>query len=92
MDGSLMSSADILRALCSIFNDSAEFDQFCYDDATIGMLPSIFHGLHPEHLPFPGPVVADQLLTMIRWSRKTATRLIQMYSSCCDVSFLCLIL
>jgi hypothetical protein len=79
MDGSLMTSADLLRALCDFFNDNSDFDNFCRDDATIGLLPSIFQGLHPDHLPTPGRVVSDQLLTMIRWSRKTATRLISMY-------------
>jgi hypothetical protein len=80
-DGSLMSSSDILRALVEIFNDSVAFDNFCQDDTTVDSLPSILNGLHPEHLPTPGAVVSDQLLTMIRWSRKTATRLIQMYCS-----------
>lgn len=80
-DGSLMSSSDILRALVEIFNDSVVFDNFCQDDTTVDSLPSILNGLHPEHLPTPGAVVSDQLLTMIRWSRKTATRLIQMYCS-----------
>lgn len=78
MDGSEMSSADLLRALAETFNDSEHFDQFCQNDLTVDLLPSIFHGLHPEHLPSPGRVTTDQLMTMIRWSRKTATRLIQM--------------
>jgi hypothetical protein len=78
MDGSEMSSSDLLRALADCFNDSDDFDQYCHDDLTIDMLPAIFQGLHPEHLPSPGRVTSDQLMTMIRWSRKTATRLIQM--------------
>ncbi len=76
-----MSSSDILSALVEIFNDSIVFDTFCQDDTTVDSLPSILRGLHPEYLPTPGAVVSDQLLTMIRWSRKTATRLIQMYCS-----------
>jgi hypothetical protein len=78
MDGSLMTSSELLRSICRIFNESSEFDDFCREDVTITMLPSIFQALHPEYLPTPGPVVSDQLLTMIRWSRKSATRLIQM--------------
>jgi hypothetical protein len=80
-DGSLMSSGEILRALVAIFNESGDFDNFCNNDNTVDMLPSILNQLHPDYLPAPGPVVSDQLLTMIRWSRKTATRLIQMYCS-----------
>ncbi len=78
MDGSEMSSADLLRALADTFNDSSVFDTFCQNDMTADLLPSIFQGLHPEHLPSPGRLTTDQLMTGIRWSRKTSTRLIQM--------------
>jgi hypothetical protein len=78
MDGSEMSSGDLLRALADAFNDSGDFDQHCANDLTTDQLPSILAGLHPEHLPSPGRVTPDQLMTMIRWSRRTATRLIQM--------------
>jgi hypothetical protein len=80
MDGSEMSSGDLLRAITDAFNDSDDFDQYCANDMTMDhcVLPSIFEGLHPDHLPTPGKVTSDQLMTMIRWSRKTATRLIQM--------------
>jgi hypothetical protein len=76
-----MTADQVFAAITKRFNEDDSFDAFCAGDLTISSAPAlsdIFEGIHPEHLPRPGPVTCEQLLTMIRWSRRVATRLITM--------------
>jgi hypothetical protein len=81
-----MPADQILEEITRIFNTSQDFDAFCYANTTISSHPAlsdIFHGIHPEHLPGPGQVTSEQLMTLIRWSRRIATRLISMQVQIC---------
>jgi hypothetical protein len=76
-----MTSDQVFAEITNKFNTCQSFDDFCAADDTISSHPAlsdIFHGIHPEHLPSPGVVTSEQLSTMIRWSRRVATRLITM--------------
>ncbi len=76
-----MTADQVFGEITNLFNTCTDFDAFCTSDDTISKSPclsDIFHGIHPEHLPSPGPVTSEQLMTLIRWSRRVATRLISM--------------
>ncbi len=76
-----MSSDQVLTKITELFNTSQGFDNFCIADLTVEQHPAlgdILRGIHAEYVPSPGPVTSEQLLTMIRWSRRVATRLITM--------------
>lgn len=74
-----MTADQLLAEITRMFNETeSDFDDFTRANTTIDKMPDIFRGIHPEHLPAPGPVTSDQLLTMIRWSRRVSTRLITM--------------
>lgn len=76
-----MTSDQVLEQITVMFNTCQGFDDFCASDLTVEQHPGlgdILQGIHAEYLPSPGPVTSEQLLTMIRWSRRVATRLITM--------------
>ena len=76
-----MTSDQVFAEITIKFNTCQDFDAFCAADDTLtshAALSDIFHGIHPEHLPAPGEATSEQLLTMVRWSRRVATRLITM--------------
>ncbi len=63
-----------------MFNTCPAFAAFVdLDDTHTAVMPDVLSSLNPSAPPAPGPVVADQLLKMLNWTRKTTTFLVGKY-------------
>ena len=63
-----------------MFNEDEDFDAFSNaEDTQTSVMADVLCTLHPEYPPAPGPLVADQLLKIINWTRATSTKLITKY-------------
>ena len=73
-------SSDILNQIAGMFNTSQEFSDFVdLDDTHMTVMEDILGNLNPSASPAPGPVVADQLLKMLNWTRATTTLMVTKY-------------
>jgi hypothetical protein len=66
--------------MTEIFNSSQEFSDFvARDDTHMAVMHDVLSTLNPSAPPAPGPLVADQLLKMLNWTRATTTFLVTKY-------------
>ncbi len=73
-------SSDLLKQMADMFNQDQDFDDFVIaDDTTSAVMSDVLCTLHPEYLPGPGPLVPDQLLKIINWTRAASTKILSKY-------------
>ena len=66
--------------MTDMFNTSQDFGDFVdADDTHQAVMSDILGTLNPSAPPAPGPLVADQLLKMLNWTRATTTFLVTKY-------------
>jgi hypothetical protein len=80
MDTDGFRSSNLLEKLCVIFNDDEGFRDYC-DNCTIQtqVMRDVLSCLNPSALPAPGPIVPDQLIKCINWTRSITTKLVTKY-------------
>lgn len=80
MDTSGFRSSDLLKQMADFFNDNEGFQEFVdHDDTHRRVMTDVLSVLNPSAMPAPGPIVPDQLIKVINWTRATTTKLVAKY-------------